>query len=183
MRQTGTLLILLSTLCIGLSAQTLTLEPVKRVKLRQFGIPSGQYSGIARINDSTFAVVHDKSDNIFMFKTAADFRHISCSTTPSSLRNRDPEGIAYLPAANTLFVSGEADQRIIEYTLNGTATGRELSVPPSFGPANRRSNAGFEPLTYNATTNRFWVLLNELSDLYVPYRLFYRFLNHGRVLF
>ena len=161
MRQTGTLLILLSTLCIGLSAQTLTLEPVKRVKLRQFGIPSGQYSGIARINDSTFAVVHDKSDNIFMFKTAADFRHISCSTTPSSLRNRDPEGIAYLPAANTLFVSGEADQRIIEYTLNGTATGRELSVPPSFGPANRRSNAGFEPLTYNATTNRFWTTTEQ----------------------
>ena len=55
---------------------------------------------------------------------------------------------------NTLFVSGERDGQIIEYNMDGQLTGRQLDIPEVFRTA--YSNRGFEALTYNAATSRFW---------------------------
>ena len=53
-----------------------------------------------------------------------------------------------------MFVSGERDGQIIEYNMDGQLTGRQLDIPEVFRTA--YSNSGFEALTYNAATSRFW---------------------------
>jgi hypothetical protein len=55
---------------------------------------------------------------------------------------------------NTLFLSGESDGQIVEYTLEGQLTGRKLIIPDVFSVSH--GNKGFEALTYNAKTHRFW---------------------------
>ena len=62
--------------------------------------------------------------------------------------------IGYMPQTQTVFVSGEKDQEIIEYNLQGQLTGRKLNIPEVF--KNIYSNGGFEALTYQAQTHRFW---------------------------
>ena len=70
------------------------------------------------------------------------------------LPNRDEEGICYVPQTNTVFVSGEGDGQILEYSMDGQLTGRKLTIPDVFATA--YGNSGFEALTYNANTHRFW---------------------------
>ena len=72
----------------------------------------------------------------------------------SGLPNRDEEGICYVPQNQTVFVSGEADQEILEYNLQGQLTGRKLNIPEVFKTAYK--NGGFEALTYQPKTHRFW---------------------------
>ena len=72
----------------------------------------------------------------------------------SNLPNRDEEGICYVTPTNTLFLSGESDGEIVESTLDGRLTGRKLNIPDVFGVSH--GNKGFEALTYNAKTHRFW---------------------------
>jgi hypothetical protein len=72
----------------------------------------------------------------------------------SGLPNRDEEGVCYLPHTQTLFVSSEADGQIVEYNLQGQLTGRKLNIPEVFKTA--YSNRGFEALTYQQKTHRFW---------------------------
>ncbi len=125
-------------------------------------VPPGNYSGIANIGNNRYAVVSDKSetDGFFVFKIDIDtvsgkivdvenegFR--SAGTI-----NRDGEGIAYFVPAATVFISGEADNRIYEYSLDGLRTGREIAVPKVFALSS--ANYGLESLTYNAVTHRFW---------------------------
>jgi len=124
-------------------------------------IPAGNYSGITPIGDDRYAVVSDKSDDgFFIF-------HIDIDTVSGrilSVRNegfrssgqptRDQEGIAYQPYSRTLYVSGEADNRILEYTLDGVRTGRQLQVPDVFGRFSH--NYGLESLCYDAETRQFF---------------------------
>jgi hypothetical protein len=51
-------------------------------------------------------------------------------------------------------VSGEKDQEILEYNLQGQLTGRKLNIPEVFKTS--YSNGGFEALTYQVQTHRFW---------------------------
>ena len=122
----------------------LSITPIKRIKLNKRGITYGQYSGITAINDTTFALVHDKSDSIFFISVDKDFNIRYKGATKFDINGRDPEGIAFLQSTGTLFISGEEDQRVIEYNLDGERTGRELNIPEEFRPENRRRNAGFE---------------------------------------
>lgn len=125
-------------------------------------VPAGNYSGIAWLGGSRYAVVDDKSPYAgFHLMTIEvdsltglllDIRHEGFMT--DSLPNRDEEGVCYVPQWNTLFVSGEADGQILEYNLQGQQTGRRLDIPEVFATA--YSNSGFEALTYNAVTHRFW---------------------------
>lgn len=125
-------------------------------------IPPGDYSGIASLGDGRYAVVSDKSatDGFFVFKIDIDSlngRIVGVANEgfrSANAPNRDQEGVAFFPAEKTVFVSGEADNRIKEYTLDGQLTGRELAIPSMFGSAT--ANYGFESLTYNAATHRFW---------------------------
>ena len=125
-------------------------------------VPAGNYSGITWLGGDRYAVCDDKSATAgFLLMTIRldsitgeieDVRADSFMT--SNLPNRDEEGICYVAPTNTLFLSGEGDGQIVEYTLDGQLTGRKLNIPDMFGIS--YGNRGFEALTYNAKTHRFW---------------------------
>ena len=125
-------------------------------------VPAGNYSGITWLGGDRYAVCDDKSATAgFLLMTIRldsitgeieDVRADSFMT--SNLPNRDEEGICYVAPTNTLFLSGEGDGQIVEYTLDGQLTGRKLNIPDVFGIS--YGNRGFEALTYNAKTHRFW---------------------------
>lgn len=125
-------------------------------------VPPGNYSGITWMGGDRYAVVDDKSPTagfhlmtIRTDSTTGDIVELRADTFMTSGQpNRDEEGICYVPSSNTLFVSGEADGQIVEYGMDGRLTGRRLHIPEVFATA--QSNSGFEALTYNAATARFW---------------------------
>lgn len=125
-------------------------------------IPAGNYSGITWLGGDRYAVVDDKSPtagfHLMTIRTDSITGKIhevqADSFMTNNQPNRDEEGICYVPQTNTLFLSSESDGQIIEYTMDGQLTGRCLAIPDEF--ANIYSNRGFEALTYNAVTHRFW---------------------------
>lgn len=147
------------------------LRILKQVILGAWGIMPGNYSGITHVSDNVYAIVDDK-DDVDGFKLLTldidtlrgKVRHASLlepqdmtKRRATGLTNyRDCEGVAFFPDGNTIFVSGEEDQRIMEYTLDGTPTGRELPIPSSMKRDKIVTNLGFEALTYNAVQQRFW---------------------------
>lgn len=137
-----------------------------------WGIGAGQYSGIAPLGDNRYAIVSDKepADGFFTFLidqdpatgevTSAYLEGFHGNPSPtldaSGISTRDCEGVAYFPKAGTVFISGEGDQQILEYTMKGVPTGRALNVPRIFSLPNIVGNYGFESLTYCPETHRFW---------------------------
>ena len=125
-------------------------------------VPAGNYSGITWLGGNRYAVADDKSpyagfhlmtiDTDSLTGDILQVRHEAFVT--DSMPNRDEEGICYVPQRGTVFVSGEADGRIVEYDLQGRLTGRRLHVPSVFATA--YANSSFEALTYNASTHSFW---------------------------
>lgn len=157
MRFTVVLALLLCSL--GAMSQDVVLN-----KQRHFSktVPAGNYSGITWLGGDRYAVVNDKSPTagfyLMTIHTDSITGELLEAQTDTFLTsgqpNRDEEGICYVPYTNTLFVSGEADKSILEYSMDGQLTGRQLAVPDIFQTA--RNNGGFEALTYNAVTHRFW---------------------------
>lgn len=144
---------------------------LQQIILGLWGILPGNYSGITAVGDGVYAIVDDKDQTdgfkllTLSWDTARGKVKQASLTQPEGMterRNnqtgiyRDCEGIAYFPEAQTLFVTGEADQRILEYSLEGRPTGRELAVPAQFGVDRIVPNLGFEALSYNAVQRRFW---------------------------
>lgn len=137
---------------------------VKQNRQKSFAatVPAGDYSGVVAMGDGRYAVVSDKSatDGFFVFKIDIDTVSgkiksvVNEGFRSAGQPNRDQEGIVYVPQWNTLFVSGETDNRIYEYSIDGNRTGRELAIPQEFSAAT--NNYGFESLCYNAATHRFW---------------------------
>ena len=131
-------------------------------------VPSGQYSGIAWVGGTRYAVVHDKYNGggivFFDIDISEDGAvHDVTSSIPLGTTDsgtcRDCEGVAFVPGApGTLFVSAESDQLILEYALDGYPTGRRLITPIDMEPDAITGNAGFEALTYNATSGLFWTV-------------------------
>ncbi len=125
-------------------------------------IPPGNYSGITYLGSNRYALVSDKAaeDGFYIFRI--DIDSVSGKITnvvnegyrSAGVPNRDMEGIAWFPLAGTVFVSGEKDNAVYEYSLDGRRTGRRLSIPSAFASAT--GNNGLESLTYNAATHRFW---------------------------
>lgn len=154
----------------GLSAQQAV--DLGQVSLSKWNIGAANYSGIAPLGDDRYVLVSDKepADGFFEFTisqnaTTGRVEHVSLTgfrgnprpqLDRAGLSVRDCEGIAYFPPARTVFISGEGDQRILEYDLKGRPTGRELNVPAIFGPSRIVGNYGFEALSYCPTTHRFW---------------------------
>lgn len=149
------------------------MDILKQIALGIFGILPGNYSGITHIAADTYAVVNDKdtTDGFLLLDLCLDpqtgkLRQATMKAPPGMserrLRregtSRDCEGIAFCADTQTLFVSGEADQRIVEYTLEGVPTGRELRVPPLLQRKNIRSNQGFEALCYESSSRLFWTV-------------------------
>lgn len=155
------LLLFASSLCVGLTA---TAQEVTLLCQRSFPqtVAAGNYSGIAWLGGSRYAVANDKSPTagfhlmtIVTDSITGEVLTVHADTfLTSGMPNRDEEGICFVPQTQTLFVSGEADQQILEYDLQGQLTGRQLNVPDIF-KSNYR-NGGFEALTYQTHTHRFW---------------------------
>ncbi len=128
----------------------------KQYNLNKRGLSTGEYSGITKTGDDTYFLVSDKG-KIAKIRMSYDGKmDMELVWEKECDKGRDMEGIAYNARTNTLFISGEGDQRIMEYTLEGEQTGRELEVPDMFCPTNITGNGGFESLTYNEHTGMFW---------------------------
>ena len=125
-------------------------------------IPPGNYSGICHLQGDRYAVVSDKADGdgFFVFRLSIDgaaqriTQAENLGYRSSGMPNRDMEGICYRPSSNTVFISGEADNEVYEYTLDGKRTGRRLAMPECYKKARR--NLGLESLTYDTLTARFF---------------------------
>ena len=144
---------------LALMAQEVTL-----LKQRAFPktVSAGNYSGITWLGGSRYAVVNDKSPTAGFYLMTIETDSLTGALLAvredtfltCGLPNRDEEGICYMPQTQTVFVSGEDDQEILEYNLQGQLTGRKLNIPEVFKTA--YSNGGFEALTYQVATQRFW---------------------------
>ena len=142
-----------------------------QTQLNKWDITPGNYSGISHVRDNVYAIVDDK-DKVDGFKLLTldidreNGKVLNASLSePEGMKerrakgeatNRDCEGVAYFPEKNTVFVSGEEEQRILEYTIDGRLTGRELAIPSIMQRKRIVSNLGFEALTYNDKQKRFW---------------------------
>lgn len=144
---------------------------LQQVALGLWGIMPGNYSGITHVNDNLYAIVDDK-DRVDGFKyLTLDIDSVSgkiekaALVEPSGMALRrsegvsthaDCEGVAFFNDGNTVFVTSEEYQRIMEYTLEGVPTGRELAIPSIMTKEKIVPNLGFEALTYNPHQQRFW---------------------------
>ncbi|MBQ8712831.1 MAG: esterase-like activity of phytase family protein [Prevotella sp.] len=127
-------------------------------------IPAGNYSGITNMGNDRYAVVCDKSvDGFYVFHIDIDTvtgRIVGVANEgfcPSGKPNRDQEGIAFNPFAHTLFISGEADNQVLEYTTDGQQTGRRLAVPPSLS-SRLSHHYGLESLCYDQVKHCYYTV-------------------------
>ncbi|MCF0201871.1 MAG: esterase-like activity of phytase family protein [Bacteroidaceae bacterium] len=161
----GMLLTLLMIIAFpfAMSAQN-TVRVVGENKPQSFKgiIPAGQYSGITHIAADTFAVVSDKSEGygFFLFRLATDKAGKIVEAENLGYRGcgsgqYDIEGIAYNAATGTVFVSSEANHRITELRLDGTATGRAATLPDSI-VKHIRGNLSLESLCYDVEDSLLW---------------------------
>lgn len=155
------LLILIALLAAALQASAQT---VWHIQQRLMEIPHGQYSGITRLQDDVYAVVHDKAPGggLFIFTIAQNADGTIGAVNVFQMdadgpEGRDNEDVVFVPETETLFVSAEGDQSIREYALDGKETGRQLSIPEDL--KNIKSNSGFEALAYAGGT--FWATTEE----------------------
>ena len=162
--------IALCTLAVVLFTLSSFAQQVKvcgQTKLNKWGIAPGNYSGISHVRDNVYAIVDDKDPvDGFKFLNRENGKILNASLSePDGMKERrakgentkrDCEGVAYFPEKNTVFVSGEEEQRILEYTIEGRLTGRELAIPSIMQRNKIVSNLGFEALTYNDEQKRFW---------------------------
>ena len=139
-------------------------------------VPAGNYSGITPLGGGRYAVVSDKSatDGFFVFHIDIDsvsgqIRDVrNEGFRPTTLSNRDEEGIAFRSADSTVYISGETDNAILQYRLDGTPTGRRFILPADL-LAVCRGNLSLESLSYNAATHRFWAC-NEGAPWWLAFR-------------
>lgn len=165
-------LIIIGILFCSVSASSQTLKRQKNIT--RMGIPYGNYSGIVHIKGNQYAVVSDKdnADGFHFFDIDINTKKGKIKSVRRyepekskeneerakllQLKQRDIEGICYRASSNTLYISGEADQQILEYSFDGIPTGKCLNIPDIFSRANITTNRGFESLSYNGTTKTFW---------------------------
>ena len=134
------------------------------LKQRKFPktVPAGNYSGIAWLGGLKYAVANDKSPSMGFYQMTIDIDSITGELFSVRMDKfltcgqpaRDEEDICYMPQNQTVFVSGEEDMEILEFNLQGQLTGRKLNIPEIFKTA--YPNRGFEALTYQQKTHRFW---------------------------
>lgn len=161
---------LIACCALHASAQQAMLHPQQ--KLTPWHITTAHYSGITPLGKQRYALVSDKSqaDGFYRWHIEQDsltgrIIHVEQEgffgvrptfTDRHGWTRRDLEGIAYLPSARSLWISGEGDQRIVEHRLDGSLTGRELAVPSQFSVDSCYFNCGFEALCYDSLYRRFY---------------------------
>jgi hypothetical protein len=135
-------------------------------------IPAGNYSGITWLGGDRYAVVSDKSetDGFFLFEiktdstTGALLSARSLGFRSSGQPARDCEGIAFDRKNQRIYVSGEADNRVKQYTLDGQLTGAEAVMPDSY--RHLPANEGLEALSFNDSTGLLWTC-NECDSVVI----------------
>ncbi len=163
---------LIAAMAFSTTATAQQAVELKQEKMSKWDIGTANYSGITPIGNSQYALVSDKepSDGFFVFTiiqnpatgeiTDINMESWKGNVTPkvdaAGMSVRDCEGIAYVPTTGTVFISGEGDQEIIEYSMEGQPKGRRLNVPAIFGRDKIVPNKGFEALSYSPVTHRFW---------------------------
>lgn len=155
----------------GLRAQAPKITEIETIDMTKRGVMPGNYSGIAWMEGNRFALVSDKETADGFFPLTLEFDntgHVTKIERGSLCGNvnprrgadvmsvRDCEGVCYVSSEQTVFISGEGDQAILEYDTIGQPTGRKLNVPVEFSTMHITPNYGFEALTYNASTRLFW---------------------------
>lgn len=161
----------MAVVCAGWVAGSMAqaVEPLAPRDLGRWQVAPGNYSGITPIGSGRYAVVSDKDlrDGFFVFRVVQDsltgqvtevsdegFRGVASGLAGG----RDAEGVAYVPEDSLVWISGEADQRIVACRMDGVKTGQELDVPPSLGKAAIHPNYGFEALGYDSVAGLFWTM-------------------------
>ena len=149
---------------------------LRQVNIGKFGVRPANYSAITHISDNRYAVVDDKEfidgfmfldidinpqtgkiENVSYEEPKGFVERKNTIDNPESVY-RDCEGCAYCAETDTVFISGEEDQRIVEYDMDGIPTGHELLVPEYMKRQNIEENYGFEAFTYNNATKLFWTM-------------------------
>ncbi|MBR6346823.1 MAG: esterase-like activity of phytase family protein [Bacteroidales bacterium] len=133
------------------------------------GYTPGEFSGITRISDGRYAIVHNgaKGGGIYTMDIKFSDTGISAISaepapgTESATSVRDPEGIAYVSQTRTLWVCGEKNQDILEYDLSGNPTGRSMEVPQDLAADKLSTGNGFESLAYDGSKSRLWTVSEE----------------------
>ena len=138
------------------------------VDMSTWGIPAGNYSSITPIGDNLYAVTDDKAETSGFFVFFIEQDSITGQVTrienrgfrgDSSMRkNRDAEGIAYSPHDSLIWISGEADQRVLAHKRTGQYAGKELFVPDCFSIDFIVPNYGFEALCFDSQNHLFWAM-------------------------
>lgn len=138
------------------------------VDLGAWGISAGNYSSITPIGGNLYAVTDDKAETSGFFVFLIEQDSLTGRVTrienrgfrgDASLRkNRDAEGVAFTPHDSLIWVSGEADQRILAHKLSGQYAGKELSVPICLSIDSIVPNYGFEALCFDSLNHLFWTM-------------------------
>ncbi|KXB85654.1 hypothetical protein HMPREF3034_00137 [Prevotella sp. DNF00663] len=147
-------------------------------------IPAGDYSGISYLGNNRYAVVDDKAspDGFSIFHINIDsisgtIQNIELEAIKTSGRpNRDGEGIAYCKIRNSIFISGEKDNVIKEYDLNGQLSGNNVFIPDSI-KQRLDSNRGLESLSWNENTQRLWTATEAEDCRMIEYDSNLRLIN------
>lgn len=123
-------------------------------------VKAGNYSGLCRVGEGLYAVVDDKSptDGFYLWELEMDSIGHVIRITDKGFRsngqpNRDSEGICYLPQRGTLLISGEADNCIKEYRLDGSLTGLQSETLTDC-----KRNSGLESLCWDAEAQCVWAM-------------------------
>lgn len=158
--------------CCALFASAQQAKVLSQQPLSRWNVGTANFSGITPIGGNRYALVSDKEpdDGFFVFRIDQNpetgvveavylesFNGVAPETrNAKGLSYRDGEGIAYLPSQNTIWISDEREQQIVEHAMDGTLTGRRLQIPEIFSKNNIYHNNGFEALCYDAHSSQFW---------------------------
>ncbi len=141
--------------------KSMTIRENRSVNLKKY-VPKGDYSGITRIGENTYAVVSDNESHDGFYKFNINIDPVSGEIQSvenigfyhSETVGRDAECIAYNPIRNTLYIGGERNNSIVEFTLEGKTTGlRSGNLMPD-----ARTNLGMESLCFDQSRKLLWTM-------------------------
>ncbi len=148
--QTNKRLIVICAVLLPLLVAAQSLSVVIDNKQQKFHkqIPAANYSGITNIGNNRFALVDDKStdDGYYIFQINIDDATgkiedvVNEGFVKTSNDNTDLEGIAYVPAQDSIYTKGEKHTGIESFTYNQHThrfwTTTEVPLPADGKPAN-----------------------------------------------